>query len=183
MSAAVVSGIVALVLDANEGWSPNRVKHALTATASRTGLVAPTAVGAGLAQAYAAARQAPAGEANAGIPYGDGTGSLDASRGDVEVSGPCQPLQRTLDPTCKKPLEGNETAQGRMYEAEQWGTSWYDSQWAGTSWYGTSWYGTSWYGTSWYGTSWYGSSWEGGAESSTRYGKPAAGGAWYGAWE
>lgn len=188
MSAAVVSGIVALVLDANETWSPNRVKHALTSTASRTGLAAPTAVGAGLVQAHAAARRAPAGEANAGITPGDGTGSLDASRGDVDVAGPCQPLERTLDPTCTKPLEGDETAQGRTYEAEQWGTSWYESQWAdptlaGTSWYGTSWYGTSWYGTSWYGTSWYGSSWEGGSEPGTPYGKPADGGAWYGAWE
>lgn len=198
MSAAVVSGIVALVLDANEAWAPNRVKHALTATATRTGLTAPNAAGAGLVQAHAAARRAPAGDANAGLTPGDGTGSLDASRGDVEVRGPCQPVERTLDPTCTKPLEGDETAQGRMYEAEQWGTSWYESQWAdpalagtswygtswyGTSWYGTSWYGTSWYGTSWYGTSWYGSSWEGGTDSRTRYGKPADGGAWYGAWE
>ncbi|HVF76140.1 MAG TPA: S8 family peptidase [Acidimicrobiales bacterium] len=188
MSAAVVSGIAALVLDANETWSPNRVKHALTTTASRTGLTAPTAVGAGLVQAYAAARRAPAGEANLGLVAGNGTGSLDASRGDVEVSGPCQQPYRTLDPTCTKPLEGDETAQGRTYEAEQWGTSWYESQWAeagplGTSWYGTSWYGTSWYGTSWYGTSWYGASWEGGTDTQTRYGKPADGGAWYGAWE
>ena len=183
MSAAVVSGLVALVLDANETWSPNRVKHALTTTASRTGLTAPNSVGAGLVDGYAAARRAPAGEANRGITPGDGTGSLDASRGDVEVNGPCQPIDRLLDPTCTKPLEGNETAQGRMYEAEQWGTSWYESQWAGTSWYGTSWYGTSWYGTSWYGTSWYGSSWEGGTDAEARYGKPAPGGAWYGAWE
>jgi serine protease AprX len=206
MSAAVVSGVAALVLDANESWSPDRVKFALTATTTKVASGDRLAVGAGMVQAYRAARLATPGLANVGVVPGTGMGSLDASRGTVEVDGPCSPLARQLDPDCRKTLDGNDTATGERYDAKQFtdpnndwsgqdwydtqwadpsllGTSWYDTSLAGTSWYGTSWYGTSWYGTSWYGTSWYGSSWDGGAEPSTDYGTPLPGGAWYGAWQ
>ena len=198
MSAAVVSGAVALLLDKNEAWSPDRVKHALSATATRVGLLDPRAVGAGLVQAHRAANLTTPGEANLGVRPSTGMGSLEASRGTVETVGKCSALdhaQRVLDPAKPCLIEGDETASGEQFDNEEYtgadwaGTSWYESQWdddvtvAGTSWYGTSWYGTSWYGTSWYGTSWYGASWEGGSDTTTKYGDPAAGGAWYGAWQ
>lgn len=198
MSAAVVSGAVALVLDKNEAWSPNRVKHALAATATKVGLLDPRAVGAGMVQAHRAAHLTAPGEANLGVRPSNGMGSLEASRGTVETVGRCTVLdeaQRVLDPTKPCLIEGDETASGERFDSKEYtgtdwaGTSWYESQWdddvtvAGTSWYGTSWYGTSWYGTSWYGTSWYGASWEDGSDTTTKYGDPAEGGAWYGAWQ
>lgn len=198
MSAAVVSGTVALLLDKHETWSPNRVKHALAAGATKVGLLDPRAVGAGMVQAYRAANLAAPGEANVGVRPSTGMGSLEASRGTVETVGRCTAVdeaQRVVDPTKPCLIEGDETASGEQFDNEEYtgtdwtGTSWYESQWdddvtvAGTSWYGTSWYGTSWYGTSWYGTSWYGASWEGDADTTTEYGDPAEGGAWYGAWQ
>ncbi|HEX9969131.1 MAG TPA: S8 family serine peptidase [Acidimicrobiales bacterium] len=201
MSAAVVSGVAAVVLDANdEAWSPNQVKAALTRTTTKVGLTDPAAVGAGMVQAYRAAKLADPGEANVGVEPGNGMGSLDASRGTVQVDGPCSPVERQLDPACRKTLDGDDTATGEPFSPKEFveqgnwdDTDWYMSQWAnptllgtswyGTSWYGTSWYGTSWYGTSWYGTSWYGSSWDGDAEPTTNYGTPIPGGAWYGAWQ
>lgn len=194
MSAAVVSGVAALVLDANDGdgggWSPDRVKHALAATATKVALSDPNAVGAGLVQAHRAARLTGPGLANVGLQPGNGSGSLDESRGSVRVTRPCSELERQLQPGCTKAVVGDETGTGVTYDGSeyadpdgdwdspegwyqsQWaaptvlGTSWYDVAPEGTSWYevgptGTSWYGTSWYGTSWYGTSWYGTSWYG----------------------
>ncbi|MBW3669056.1 MAG: S8 family peptidase [Actinobacteria bacterium] len=194
MSAAVVSGVVALVLDKNEEWKPNRVKYALKATATKVGLLDPLAVGAGMVQAHRAAHLTAPGEANVGVAWSTGAGTLQGSRGDVQTTRPCTPVdqvERVLDPMKPCLTDGNETANGRMFDAEEYtgtdwtGTSWYDTQWVddGVTPTGTSWYGTSWYGTSWYGTSWYGASWEDGSDSTTKYGDPAEGGAWYGAWQ
>lgn len=194
MSAAVVSGVVALVLDKNEQWKPNRVKHALKATATKVGLLDPLAVGSGMVQAHRAAHLTAAGEANIGVAWSTGMGSLQGSRGDVQTTRPCttvDEVEQLLNPAQPCLTDGDETANGGMFDGEEYtgtdwtGTSWYDTQWADdeVNLTGTSWYGTSWYGTSWYGTSWYGASWEDGSDSTVNYGAPVEGGAWYGAWQ
>src|SRR5207244_10144037 len=85
MSTGVVSGTVALMLQANPAWSPNRVKYALTATARQDASNDRMDVGAGVVDAFAATYTAPAGSANAGLDRSTGLGSLDASRGTVQV--------------------------------------------------------------------------------------------------
>jgi serine protease AprX len=81
MSTAIVSGLVADILSADPGWSPDRVKFALTSTASPDASSDPMAVGAGVVNGYAAL-SAPAGLANQGIPASTGHGSLRADQGN-----------------------------------------------------------------------------------------------------
>ena len=194
MAAAVTSGVVALLLEARPTWDPNRVKGALLETARKVASRDSYAVGAGLVDAHAAAHDPTTTPANDGATsvLSDGTGSLDGSRGTTWVTGPCTELKRLLDPECEaEPLTGDTTAQGRMWDGEQFadqmtdpsGSSWYETQWAQGVMQGSSWYGSSWYGSSWYGSSWYGSSWYGNFESQTFYGAAVEGSSWYGAWD
>lgn len=186
MAAAVTSGAAALVLDANPSWTPDRLKFALVSTARKVAERDPLGVGAGLVQAWKAARQAPPGLANQDVTVlSDGTGSLDGSRGGVLVTRECDPSEVTTDPDCGR-VHGERTAQDLTFDragylSSEWsGSSWYDSQWVsnplGAGWSGSSWYDNPWLGSSWYGSSWYGSS------DNTSYGRPVPGSAWYGAW-
>ena len=130
-SAPEVAGAAALLLQADPTASNDRIKFALTETASSLGTA--NSAGHGTLDVLAALA-APAGEANqdnwhpilfpTGVPW-------------------------LLD------LLGTE------FEGTSWqGTSWQGTSWQGTSWQGTSWQGTSWQGTSWQGTSWQGTSWQ-----------------------
>jgi serine protease AprX len=181
MSAAVVSGLTALLLEAQPSWTPDRVKFALMSAASKVGVSDPLAVGRGLVHGPSALAAGP-GLANLDFPgiVSSGTDSIDKSRGTVRVTGECG------DASCT--VSGDDTAQGGWlndfdsgaYQGEWSGHSWYSSQWVsplGHSWYGHSWYGQSWYGHSWYGT-------EGtDASDDTFYGVSVPGSAWYGAWK
>lgn len=180
MAAAVVSGVVASMLEARPTWSPNRVKYALAATARSAASTDTMAVGAGVPDANAAV-DAPAGEANAGVERSNGTGSLDASRGSLHV--------QTDDPLATV-VQGALTTQLLLYDpvayaGAQWdGARWYGETWDGARWYGARWYGARWYGARWYGSTWSGARWYGGEASGARwYGEGLSGSDWYGAWE
>jgi serine protease AprX len=174
MSAAVVSGAVALMLSAQPAMTPDRVKYALTATARQSASTDPMLVGAGVID-VSGAMSAPAGLANQGLAPSNGLGSIDLSRGTAYVS--------TSDPVGTV-VSGPITSQllawdpATLLTADWTGTNWY-----GTNWYGTNWYGTNWYGTNWYGTNWYGSSFYGEVEGTNWYGTNWYGSAWYGVWE
>lgn len=195
MAAGVVSGAAALILQANPSWSPDRLKFAMTATAAGVAERSASAVGAGLVDAHAAARNAPAGLANQSVGgSSSGQGTLDGSRADVLVSRRCGQFEALVDPICDR-VHGEMTAQNDRFDRNEYTrgpwteASWYQSQWAAgvvqPTWAGSSWYGCSspspeisscWYGSSWYGSSWYGSN------DSTFYGVSVAGSSWYGAW-
>ena len=194
MSAAVTSGAVALLLQRHADWTPDRVKYALTSTAGKVAARDPRLVGAGLVR-VAAADVAKPGLANTGVyTAAQGTGSLDDSRGGVVV-GECADAAECArcdaEGGCPE-ITGQNTAQGRAYNTSQYAaanwtdSSWYTSQWSAplldTGWYGNSWLGNSWLGNSWLGNSWLGSSWYGNNDTADDYGRPARGGAWYGAW-
>jgi serine protease AprX len=175
MATGVVSGAVALMLEANPGMAPDRVKHALTSTARPVASDDRMAVGAGMLDANAATFAAPPGVANQGLARSNGMGSLALSRGTVRVR---------LDNLVGTILYGSLTAQALVWNPIVFTTtSWTGSSWYGSSWYGSSWYGSSWYGSSWYGSSWYGSSWYGQPEGSSWYGSSWYGSSWYGGWE
>jgi len=178
-SAGVVSGSVALALQANPAATPDRVKYALMSTARATATNDRMAVGAGIIDANAAALTAPPGLANAGVEPGNGSGSIDLSRGTVYVAAD-DPMQTVVS--------GPMTLQLIVWDPlalfVDWnGASWYGASWYGASWYGASWYGASWYGASWYGASWYGASWYGHPDGASWYGASWYGASWYGAWE
>ena len=175
MATGVVSGTVALMLQANPGWAPDRVKFALMATARPNASNDPMAVGSGLIDAWAASFAAPAGTANQGLARSNGLGSLNASRGSVKVF---------VDNPLNTIVSGLLTTQLLLWNPLVYTTTeWTGSSWYGSSWYGSSWYGSSWYGSSWYGSSWYGSSWYGQPNGSSWYGSSWYGSSWYGAWE
>jgi serine protease AprX len=178
MATGVVSGAVALMLQADPGFTPDRVKHALTATARDAASADPMAVGAGVVDVNAAAFSAPAGLANQGLARSNGQGSLALSRGSVQVQLD-NPLGSVLGPV----LGATLTAQLLLwnpggYTGIQWvPANWYLSTWEINRWYRVSWYGNDWPGMKWHGSTWYG---QGQDES---YGSSLAGSAWYGAWE
>jgi serine protease AprX len=168
MSAAVVSGLVADILSAEPGWSPDRVKFALMSTAQPDASSDPMAVGAGLVDGYGAL-SAPSGLADQNISTSTGIGTLQADRGSVRV-------QLTgIGGVGADPLTGEVTAQlmpwnfASMLLATFNGNSWFGNSWFGNSWFGNSWFGNSWFGNSWFGNEWYGNSWFGSA--------------WYGVWQ
>jgi serine protease AprX len=178
MATGVVSGVVALMLQANPGFTPDRVKYALTATARDAASGDPMAVGAGVADANAAAFSAPAGVANQGLARSTGQGSLAQSRGSVQVQ------TGDLAGSVLGPVLGATlTAQLLLwnpggYTGAQWvPADWYVSTWEANRWNRVTWYGNDWPGYKWSGSSWYG---QGQDES---YGSPLPGSAWYGAWE
>ena len=178
MATGVVSGVVALMLQANPSFTPDRVKYALAATARDAASSDPMAVGAGVADASAAAFSPPAGAANQGLARSNGQGSLAASRGSVQVRLD-DPLGSVLGPV----LGATLTAQlllwnpGGYTESPWVPSSWYVATWEVNRWNRVSWYGTDWPGRKWRGSSWYGQ------ESDESYGSTLAGSAWYGAWE
>jgi serine protease AprX len=179
MAAAVVSGVAALVIEARPGVTPDEVKHLLRAGARPVATPDAHAVGAGLVDAYDAARLAGPGRANSGVARSNGLGSLGASRGSLRFAVPS--LLGAL-------LGVGSTAQLllwdplgytlRAWDAPTWHTSlhrlvaWQDVTWGGHNWGGHNWGGHNWGGSSWYGA-WHGD----------RYGRPGPASAWYGAWD
>ena len=188
MAAAVVSGGAALLLERNPTWSPDQAKQALRATARRSGASTdPLAVGAGLVDlATAAGITSP--PAIADRAHSSGLGSLDASRGSVQVHAD-DPLSTVLDSAV--------TAQLLLWDPVGFTTGGWDSEtmsassllvhrWRTTTWQGNSWQGNSWQGNSWQGNSWQGD-WSGattadGDSSDDEYGEAWLGAAWYGLW-
>lgn len=175
MSAAVVSGAAALVAQARPSWSPNRVKFALRSTARAVAGGNALEVGAGEIDVFAATFQAPAGEANAGVERSNGSGSLDASRGTVQVQ---------MDDPLATVLSGLLTAQLLLWDPIAYtDAEWTGAKWYGAKWYGAKWYGAKWYGDTWQGAKWYGAKWYEGSDPTETYGSEWYGAKWYGAWE
>src|SRR3954451_14875634 len=150
MATGVTSGAIALMVQANPSLTPDRIKYALTATARDAASSDPMAVGAGLIDTYGALRT-PAGLANQGVTRSNGLGSLDLSRGSVQVA---------LNNPGQTVLGGEMTAQLLLWNPIVWtATTWSPLTWAVADFSGHSWYGHSWYGHSGYGHSWYVSWW------------------------
>ncbi len=178
MATGVVSGAAALMLQANPGFTPDRVKHALTATARNSASTDPMAVGAGVVDAYAAAFSAPAGAANQGLVLSTGQGSLALSRGSVQVK-----TDGLLGTVLGSVLGATLTAQLLLWNPGGYtGSSWIPSDWYLSTWEVNRFYRVSWSGNDWPGYRWHGSSWYGQQEDES-YGSSLPGSAWYGAWE
>jgi serine protease AprX len=179
MATGVVSGAAALMLQANPGFTPDRVKYAMTATARDAASDDPMAVGAGVVDANAAAFSAPPGLANQGLARSTGKGSLGQSRGSVQVQAEDSLLGVVLGPV----LGATLTAQLLLWNPGGYtGSQWLPADWYLSTWEVHRFVRVGWYGSDWPGTRWRGSSWYGQADSES-YGSPTSGSAWYGAWE
>ena len=165
-STGIASAAVALMLSRNPSLTPDQVKARLVDTARPGPVTDPMRVGAGWLDAYAATASDSARSANAGLTPSTGTGSLQASRGSVQVSVQAG-TSSGLTGAVSQLVSGQLTAQLRPFDqvgylTGEWsGSQWYGSQWYGSQWYGSQWYGSQWYGSQWYGSQWYGSQWYG----------------------
>ncbi len=178
-SAAAVSGVTALILSRTPGLSPNQVKYALTSSARQLAATTdPQQVGAGEVDAATAALNPPAGSANGGVIRSNGTGLLEASRGNVRVQ------TTTLPATV---VDGALTAQLVLWDPLGlllgWNpTSWYLSTWALFPWLPVTWSNVlQWPGYRWGGGNWQGSTWQTSTQPRS-YGTPIVGAIWFGAW-
>jgi serine protease AprX len=132
-AAAVVSGIAALLYDADPALRPDVAKAALVGTAQRR-LAGQPGAGAGLVDARAAVAAVERGTyasrpANQGLRPSTGLGSLEAARGtrhaytDLNGDGAFEPIVGEVD------------ALGRAWDAAGWtATPWTGSTWSRSSW-------------------------------------------------
>jgi serine protease AprX len=174
MSAAVVSGGAALLLQAQPDMSPDRLKFALMATARPVASTDALAVGSGLVDLHSAASGAPPGVANRGVAPSNGRGSLALSRGTVSLE--------TIDAS-HTVLDGLLTAQLLLWDPLGYVTGvWSAPTWYLSPFYLGTWHPTGWHGSNWQGSNWQGSTWYGQADGTSTYGSNWQGSAWYGAW-
>jgi serine protease AprX len=179
MSAGVVSGAVALLLQQRPDLSPDQVKALLRSTARPVASPDPMAVGAGLVD-VPAALAAPAPAASQTRERSSGLGTLDASRGTLRLR---------LDDPMGTLLTGRQTAQLALWDplgftGLTWSApTWYSSVHATLGWNTASFDELDWTGHNWTGHNWTGSSWYGEVDDTSPYGRPARGSAWYGAWD
>ncbi len=156
-AAAVVSGAAALILSQRPSLKPDEVKRLLTVSATpinaqevsqgngELNLLAALATPNWIVLGYTQARF---------IDRGDGSGSLDASRGDNALE------MDDVALTGERDIFGHWFNSSTMAAAEAAATSWSGTGiWNGNTWAGNSWSGNSWACTTWLGNSWSGNSW------------------------
>jgi serine protease AprX len=164
-SGAVVSGIAALMYEANPSLTPKRVKGILMGTAFKSAAYR-VGGGDGLVDATGAVLAATSVVANpnSGLVRSTGSGSLERSRGRFHV-------ETDLDGDGVDDLvEGEMDVLGDPWNSTSWSsTSWSSTSWSSSSWSSlisenagwssTSWSSNSWSGMSWNSTSWSSNSW------------------------
>jgi serine protease AprX len=178
-AAAVVSGAVALLLDARPNLTPDQVKALLRSTASPMPLADVAGRGAGEVDVAAAATSVVPPGATQSWPRSRGTGSLEQARGTSHVADGGTELtgERDVLGDWDGAAWAAASSAGRAWSGGSWmgramtgpcacdtswaGPAWSVAPWDGRSWAGRSWAGRSWAGRSWAGRSWAGNSWAG----------------------
>jgi serine protease AprX len=167
---AVVSGLVADLLQQRPDLTPDQVKSLLTSTASPVPGADPRAQGAGLVNLEAALASPVPPTAQAFVAS-TGAGSLDAARGSLRLVHDGVALVGEQD-IFGHPFDAGAMAALTAAQQSWNGGVWNGSSWSGSSWSGSSWSGSSWSGSSWSGSSWSGSSWSGSSWSGVLWGSP-----------
>ena len=168
-AAAIVSGSVALLLQARPELTPDQVKELLTRTAVKLPRGRLDAQGYGLIDVNAASSYHTPRRTQA-TPTMSGTGTVEGARGTTHVS------------TNGVQLTGEQDIFGARLDTAVWaGNSWSGNSWSGGTWNGNSWSGNSWSGNSWSGNSWSGNSWSGNSWSGNSWsGNSWSGNSWSG---
>ncbi|MCL5959794.1 MAG: S8 family serine peptidase [Chloroflexi bacterium] len=129
MAAPMVSGIVALALQAHPNWTPDQVKAALVKTARP---LAGPGSGAGEVDAAGVVSDVAPGYANRGLPL---------NLGVAEAAG-----NIAYDSTTWNSTTWNSTTWNS--------TTWNSTTWNSTTWNSTTWNSTTWNSTTWNSTTW-----------------------------
>ena len=188
---AITSGAIALLLQKYPGMTPDVVKKSLTSNAFKIAGADTQAQGAGEFQLAPMLTKNPPPAAPQGFKSSDGTGSIEAARGQdhltrdgVALSGEQDIFGTSLSTSSLAAAEAAGSSwSGGMWNGSTWsGSSWSGSSWSGSSWSGSSWSGSSWSTSQWTGNSWSGSSWSGSSWSGSSWsGSSWTGGSWAGA--
>jgi serine protease AprX len=155
---AVVSGVAALMFQADPLMTPNVAKKTLLATAKPYIADQPGA-GTGVVDALSATTAALLGQfdgnpANGNWTSSDGSGSLEASRGSMHV------WADTDGDGVPELVDTDIDVFGRPWTVDSWdGSSWDGSAWESAGWVGTGWDANSWDANSWDGSEWEGTEW------------------------
>jgi serine protease AprX len=179
-SAAIASGVVALMLAKAPALTPDQVKERLLTSAN--GIVNKVNVdGFGDVDAASAITSKDRSSANGGLVLSTGGGSLQATRGSLCL--------RTVDlSSCLGDADANAIAPFNQtdYLSSSWASSnwasssWASSTWASSSWASSSWASSSWAASNWVSSSWASSSWVALAWLSAEYGAAPVVVAWDG---
>ena len=175
-AAAVVSGLVALLLQARPDLTPDEVKDVLTATAQPIQGASHSAQGAGRVQvsdAWGATPSAPPQPAVA-----TGLGSIEASRAGTDVVADCDGVSTEIT--------GEVDVRCQPWDPQAWTTApWNGEAWTGAQWTGVEpasgwWRDAAWSDASWDGANWTGGNWTGGSWEGTTGWDGSSSGAWTG---
>jgi len=181
-AAAIVSGVVALLLQQRPTLKPNQVKALLTGTATPIAGGDPYAAGAGQINIAALAVTKSPKDAPQINQAATGLGSLEAARGSTHV----------YDPARGTVLLGERDIFGKGWSPATWSlASGMQKSWTAGTFNGTAWTGTrfatdataqrSWSGVTWTGSTWSGAGWAGQSWSDVYWdGRTWAGGTWAG---
>src|SRR5665811_2277449 len=182
-AAAVVSGSVALLLQAYPTLTPDQVKFALTSSADPVENANPTAVGAGTLDLSGALDTAShltrSGKAAANLraaavqdfPSSTGQGSIDAARGgSVLVDADGNDLSGEID------VQGNAWNPAAWWQATSTVSAWSGGQWLGATWTGDDWApaadglsSSRWSSSRWSSSRWSNANWDSSRWSSSRW--------------
>jgi serine protease AprX len=168
-AAALTSGAVADMLSANPNLTPDQVKNALMASATRISVNNPNFVGAGLLNLAGAEAVRPTSQTQ-GFPVSNGSGSLEAARGANHVTAGGVTLTGEQDifgspwvPSVIAPLEQSLTAwNGGDFNGATWsGNAWSSVTWSGVTWSSVTWSSVTWSSVTWSSVTWSGATWSG----------------------
>lgn len=177
-SAAVVSGLAALIVQKFPTATPDQVKKILSdsalsihpATGLLAGLYNSWYEGSGEANMSAVVLLKAAPATDAASRWSDGSGSLDAARGSARVvsngvalMGEIDIMGRPWNPAAwVAATNAGTTWSGGTWNGAKWtGDGWLGAKWTGAKWTGADWSGTSWSGAKWTGVTWDGAKWTG----------------------
>jgi serine protease AprX len=149
---AVVSGEVALLLQAKPSLTPDQVKSELADGAFNSPGQTDVTEGAGTARVYNSWMSSVQAATQTGT-WGTGTGTLDGARGSSRVDDGI------------KALSGEVDIFGKAWSGSTWaassakGTAWSGGKWRGVIWTGSAWTGRTFNTVVWPNTDWAGQSW------------------------
>lgn len=193
-SAAIVSGVAALVIQRTWSLTPNQVKQRIISTTRLIGGSTAPTWWAGDVDAFGAAMSTDLTAANQGVAPATGGGSLQATRGPACLTYADGTCMTDADADAALGFDASQyfanTWAGSQWLGSQWlgstfsGSQWVGSQWLGSQWLGantssTSWAGSQWLGSQWLGSQWLGSQWLGSQWVGSQWlTAPWAGSAW-----
>jgi serine protease AprX len=156
-SAAIVSGMVALMLEQHPNMTPDQVKGALLAGSTPGPVSNPLLDGHGIASAPGAISAAAAGITLNQLPaFASELTTGTEAPGSISLSSTW--AASTLNAANWSGAEWN----GAEWNGAEWnGAEWNGAEWNGAEWNGAEWNGAEWNGAEWNGAEWNGAEWNG----------------------